>query len=1053
MPQVGIALESKKQQLDWEAVHAKLDGDKKGGYWRSLDELGDTEEHRAWVEDEFPYRKSIPDVDRRTFLKLAGAAAALAGATGCRNLPQSKLVPHTTNPEDRPAGSVQFYATTMPFGGYGFPVLAESHEGRPTKLDGNDLHPASMGASDVFTQAEILNLYDPDRSQNVLNDGLMTTWDEFFTTIKRQLETTKGAKMAVLSGRVTSPTLVSKVESLLAKYPAIKWHQFEAVDNDGELQALGGNVPVYDFSQADVILSLDGDFMAGNPHTVGLAQAFAAKRDPALRERMCRLYAVESAPNNTGAFADHRAPVKPSEVLQMAMAVGFALGLGGFSAMSPPEGISNQFVEAIAGDLRSRRGVVYVGAHQAAEVHAVAHLINQSINAPVSFVTPAEYKPTLKKASLRDLTAAINAGEVDSLVILGGNPVYGAPGDIDFAKALVGVKTSYYHGLFTNETSQLCTWTLPAAHFLEAWGDNVTPNGIVSIQQPLIEPLYSGKSELELILSMLGEPTTAEDAVRAQYPSLKDKIAWQKVLDRGFLDAQPLPAASVQIQMPSSPLPPAGNGDIEAVIIPDPTVWDGYYANNGWMQEMPKPLTKLTWDNAVMISPSTAKGLGVSDENYVNVSFGDLTVKAPVFIQVGHPDGAVTLHMGGDRKHGGRVLHNCGFDFMKFRRESGNVVKVTVAKADGVYPLAAAQTHHSMEGRDIIREGTVESILLNPKLTPEGHDEEELHGLYNLTSEWEAANPDLPQWAMAIDLNYCTGCNACVAACQSENNIPTVGKAEVSRGRELHWIRVDRYYKVTEGTEHRDLDTGSMEAFNFQSPMNNTGSGPIKDEVALKPATISTVFQPVTCQHCEVAPCEPVCPVAATVHSHEGLNQMVYNRCVGTRYCSNNCPYKVRRFNYYNYQHGQTDATFPNNDRRTSDDPLMGKDYGNRNFQGEKDVPLLRLLNNPDVTVRSRGVMEKCTYCVQRINEARITAKKEGKDVAQIEVTTACQQACPTRAITFGNKRLQDSDIDKKRKDPRNYSLLAHVGTVPRTTYLGRVRNPNPLIEKSGGQA
>jgi len=1047
-------LETKKPQVDWSAVQAGLDGEKKDGYWRSLDELANTEEHKAWLEDEFPHRASLPSVDRRGFLKLMGASMALAGLTGCRNLPQSKLIPHVIPPEDRPAGSSQIYASIMPFGGYGFPVIVESHEGRPTKIDGNDKHPASNGASDIFTQAEILNLYDPDRAQNVVSAGLMTTWEEFFGVFRTRLEASKGAGFAFLTGCVTSPTLINRMQKFAKKYPAVQWYQHEVVDNDGEQAALNGLKPVYDFAAAETIFSLDGDFLGSTPHTVAYAQAFAKNRDPELRERMARLYAVESTPSITGAFADHRLPVKPSEVYAVAVGLGFALGLPGFDAPALPSTVSSDWLQTVASELRSRRSLIYVGAHQPAVVHQVAHAINQMISAPVQYVQSPEFQPTLKDRSIRSLTEAIGRGDVNTLVIFGGNPVYGCHGDVDFEAALKAVTTPIYYGLFENETSQLCDWHLPATHFLEAWGDNVTVDGTPSIQQPLIEPLYEGKSELELFMSWLGEVGTPEEAVRSTYSSLKDDVAWQKALSEGVVTtaARP-PVGGFTVSPTQQVLPPlVGSGDIEAVIVPDPTVWDGSYANNGWMQELPKPLTKLTWDNAVHISPATAQKLGVSDENKVRVTSGDVSVEAPIFIQVGHPDDCVTLHMGGDRKHGGRVLHNRGFNFMKFRR-GGNICRVSIEKIDGVYPLATAQSHHSMEGRDIIREGSWMEMATNPTLAAEDHEEVELHGLYNLTDDWAKANPDLPQWAMAIDLNYCTGCNACVTACQAENNIPTVGKAEVSRGRELHWMRIDRYYKVIDKAEHRDIETGTMKAWQFQSPLNNSGSGPIRDDVAMNPATITTVFQPVTCMHCEVAPCEPVCPVAATVHSHEGLNQMVYNRCVGTRYCSNNCPYKVRRFNYYNYQHGQTDITFPNNDRRRKGEPLMGKDYGQANFKGDKDVPLLRLLNNPDVTVRSRGVMEKCTYCVQRINQARIQAKKDGDDVAKINVVTACQQACPTRAITFGNKNLPEAEISRKRADKRNYSLLAHIGTIPRTTYLGRVRNPNPALASAEAQA
>ncbi len=1083
-------MENKKQKLDWEAVRVKLDGDKKGEYWRSLDELAETDEHKLWLEDEFPHRKDLPSVDRRNFLKLMGASMALAGMVGCRNLPQERLVPHIKSPEDRPEGSVQYYASTMPFGGYGFPVLVESHEGRPTKLEGNPDHPASGGASDIFTQAEILNMYDPDRSQNVVNDGLITTWDEFFTTMKRQLESTKGKGMGFLTGRVTSPTLINRLEKLAAKYPALKWYQWETAHNDGQLDAIGPHNPIYDFANAKTILSLDGDFLGSNPHTVQYATAFAARRDPALGENMTRLYAVEAAPSNTGACSDHRLPVKPTDVYAVAAIIATELGVPGVhAALKPPE-VKRNWIDAVLADFRTRGGFVYVGEHQPAAVHALAHAINLRFG-HVKYVQAPEFRPVNKRDSLKALTDDLNSKAITNLTILGGNPVYGCPGDVRFGEALVKAQYSAYLGFFENETSKLCKWVLPEAHFLEAWGDNVTPQGDITIQQPLIEPIYRGKSALELALSLLGEPITAEAAVRASYPKLSSRVAWEAALNKGYIQG-----AAVEVRETVSPALKAerakladlqanratndpellnqwttvtnlektdatgikpnmvpmrastGSGDIEAILVPDPTIHDGFYANNGWLQELPKPLTKLTWDNAVLISPKTAEQNGLQDEDKINVISGGYEVEACVFIQVGHADGAATLHMGGDRKHGGRVLHNCGFDFMKLRRASA-YCKVELAKIGGTYPLATSQAHHSMEGRDIIREGAWSDLAKNPTLMPEGHEEEVFETMYNLTEEWSEANKELPQWAMTIDLNYCVGCNACVTACQSENNIPTVGKAEVSRGRELHWIRVDRYYKVTEGSEHRDLRTGTMGSagVSFESPARASGSGPLRDDIALSPATVTTVFQPVPCMHCELAPCEPVCPVAATVHSHEGLNQMVYNRCVGTRYCSNNCPYKVRRFNYYNYQHGQVDATFKNNDRRTKDEPLMGKKYGQANFQGEKDIPLLRLLNNPDVTVRGRGVMEKCTYCVQRINEARITAKKENKPLGQIQVVTACQQACPTHAITFGNMADPKSAVSQKRADKRNYSLLAHIGTKPRTTYLGRVRNPNPTLE------
>ncbi|MEQ1934265.1 MAG: 4Fe-4S dicluster domain-containing protein, partial [Fimbriimonadaceae bacterium] len=596
-------------------------------------------------------------------------------------------------------------------------------------------------------------------------------------------------------------------------------------------------------------------------------------------------------------------------------------------------------------------------------------------------------------------------------------------------------------GMFENETSKLCKWQLPEAHWLEAWGDNSTLDGTISVQQPLILPLFDGKSALELVMGLMGDVSEARLAVRATHTS--DEKVWRKALNQGWVGSNP----RIILDFPITRGAAVATSGTEAIFLPDPALYDGRYSNNGWMQELPRPLTKLTWDNAVLMGPSMAAAMKLSDEDNVKVSANGVTVEAPVFVQVGHADDSVTLHFGGGRTFGGRVMQNCGFDFMKLRGDH-NFCAVTVEAGTGVYPLATAQVHHSMEGRDIVREGSLASLATNPELLPEDHHAFEIEELYNLTAEMAKENPELPQWGMTIDLNYCTGCNACVTACQSENNIATVGKAEVSRGRELHWLRIDRYYKVSKGSEHRDLRTGVGDAWRWESPMHNTGSGPIRDEDALNPNNVATVFQPIPCMHCELAPCEPVCPVAATTHSHEGLNQMVYNRCVGTRYCSNNCPYKVRRFNYYNYQHGQVDYGFKNNDKRDGDDQaIVGKRYGNANFRGEEDIQLLRLINNPDVTVRSRGVMEKCTYCVQRINVARIKSKKEKRPIKDGEIVTACEQACPTKAITFGNIADPNSAVSKKKADKRNYSLLEHVGTKPRTTYLGRVRNPNPNLE------
>jgi len=1031
-------LGKEQTKLNLEAVRAKLGGAQGRSYWKGLEEVAETPEFTQWLDDEFPYRKSLLDVDRRSVLKLMGASLALAGLTGCRNLPQEKVIPFVKDPENRPAGTTKYYASALTFGGYGFPVLVESHEGRPTKLEGNPDHPASGGASDIFTQASILNLYDPDRLQEVSHLGLIDTWDGFLKVHRDILESqrqARGVGIRVLTGSVTSPSLTSMLGRFFKEFPQAKWHQYDPVNKDNEragLKMAFGEVvqPVYDFKRAKAVLSLDGDFLASNPHNVQSAGDFAQTRR--LDGAVSRLYSVESTPSSTGAFADHRVAVTPPDVYAVAAAVANGLGVAPSDAKLPAA-VSQKWIDAVVSDLASG-GLVVVGDHQSPEVHALAHAINVKVGAPVRYVEVPEANWTANNQSLAELSQDMANATVFYLIVLGVNPAYSAPGDLKFAEAMAQVPNSVFIGQFGNETSKLCQWTVAESSFLEAWGDVRSIDGTVSIVQPLIEPLYSSKSTIEFFAGLLRDQRTGEQIVRETWKSaLPSKMAWEKALNDGYV---PNTASAPKAVVPN-PMrlrgPASGTGPW-AVFVPDPTIWNGDWANNGWLQELPKPLTKLTWDNAVLMSPKQAEDLGVNNQDHVRVSSGDVSVEAPVFIQPGHPDSVVTLHMGYGRTDGGKVLPGCGTDFMKLRTSKNPwVTQVQLERAAGSTPLATAQLHHSMEGRDIIREGTLASYKQDPSLKPEGLHELEDVTMYNLTAEW--AKSGYPQWGMTIDLNLCVGCNACVTACQAENNIPTVGKVEVQRGRELHWIRIDRYYRVKDGGETRDVSTGSA-----QPGLESAGQvGRLADRARtdiLDGSKVETVFQPVTCMHCETAPCEPVCPVAATVHSHEGLNQMVYNRCVGTRYCSNNCPYKVRRFNYYNYQHGQFDIG-------------LNKEYGNRNFQGEKDVPLLRLLSNPDVTVRSRGVMEKCTYCVQRINEARIEAKKESREIADGEIVTACQQACPTRAITFGNIADAGSAVSHKRADKRTYGLLTELNTRPRTTYLGKVRNPHPELENA----
>jgi MoCo/4Fe-4S cofactor protein with predicted Tat translocation signal len=996
-----------------DAIRQKLEAAGGKEYWRGLDELAETEDFKQWLDDEFPHRASLPDVDRRSFLKLMGASLALAGLVGCRRIPPQMIVPHARESEERIPGTAKFFATTMPFAGYGFGVLVESYEGRPIKIEGNPNHPSSLGSTDVFAQAELLTMYDPDRSQSVLNRGLVSTYEEFLRAFRTYVA--QGQNIRILTETVASPSLAAELNAFINETPGAQWHQWDPAHSDGELigvSAAAGQAgkPIYDLSNARVVLSLDADFLATNPHNVRYARQFVGTRDPERGAGMGRLYSIESTPGITGAYADHRLPVRPSHVAAIAQAILSALQGGG---MTLPQGVSAPWLQALVNDLRQGPGVVIAGDHQAPEVHEAAWRINQLLGAEgtrVRLAPRADANPQPKMASIQALARDMRAGQVDVLVVLGGNPVYNAPADLGFAEAMRALPHSIHIGMYANETAAVSEWHVPEAHWLETWGDAYAIDGTPSLMQPLIEPLYGGRSLLELVSALRGQSRLGLEIVRETWGGvLGDDLAWQRALERGVIQDAPPPAPTpagfiAAAQPAASPI----TQGYEALLVPDPTIWDGRYSNNGWLQELPKPITKLTWDNAVLMSPRTAIDLNVDTDEKVRVTANNASVEAPVFIVPGHPDGTVTLHMGYGRTAGGRVASDgVGFNFHVLRgSQTGAFFPVQIERIGGRHQLASAQLHHSMEGRDIIREGSLDHYQHDPHLLPHHHHEMEPAILYNLTEEW--AKSGLPQWGMTIDLNVCVGCNACVTACQAENNIPTVGKTEVARGREMHWIRVDRYYRVTDPEHDRDIRTD----------INRIDGNPKADQDALDPARVTTVFQPMPCMHCETAPCEPVCPVAATVHSHEGLNQMVYNRCVGTRYCSNNCPYKVRRFNYLNYQ-------------------FMQKNFG--------DTPQLRLLNNPEVTVRSRGVMEKCTYCVQRINKARVQAKKDGREIMDGEVIPACAQACPTQAIQFGNVADPQSLVSRIKQNPRNYALLDdHLNTRPRTTFLGKVRNLNP---------
>jgi molybdopterin-containing oxidoreductase family iron-sulfur binding subunit len=995
-------------------------------YWRSLEELAGSEAFQTALHREFPKGASewVDSVSRRGFLKVMGASLGLAGlasTTGCVRLPLEPIVPYVRQPEGVIPGRPMYYATASTLGGYASPLLVESHLGRPTKIEGNDLHPASLGGTDIFAQASILGLYDPDRSQTVMSMGDVRSWQAFLGAIRGPLSAQKalqGAGIRILTPTISSPTLADQLRNFLKIYPQAKWHVYEPVNRDNVLEGakLAFGEPVetrYDFSKADVIVSLDADFLsAGFPGNTKYIRDFAARRNPpdvlpnenlvdragSSSRNMNRLYVIESTPSSTGAKADHRWPARASEIGDFAHALATLSGVqtDATGAIGKPEAM--RFFKALLGDLDGHRGssLVIAGDHQPPAVHALAHAINATlgnVGKTVFYTDPVDANPVNQTESLKDLVADMNGGKVDLLIVLGGNPAYDAPADLNFADALKNGKVPLrvHHGLYQNETAELCQWHVSSTHELEAWGDARAHDGTVSIIQPLIAPLYNGKSALEFVALLAGQAdATSYDLVRAywqkQHSGSDFEQFWRKSLHDGWIEGTAFTtrtvsakAENIKVQYPAYAEEKSANA-IELNIRRDPTIYDGQFSNNGWLQELPKPMSKLTWDNAIQIGPKMAQRLNIATEDVVELELDGKKLTGPVWIQAGHPDNSVTITLGYGRTRAGRVGTAQGFNAYALRTTAAPWIAsgVTIKKTGETYKLASTQGMQSMDTPDgahrpLVREATLEEYRKEPAFAKE----EETPYDVTLYPNYPYKEEDYA-WGMSIDLNSCVGCNNCIIACQSENNIAVVGKEQVVIGRHMHWIRVDAYYQG---------DRDNPKAF----------------------------FQPVPCQQCENAPCEVVCPVGATNHTTEGLNDMVYNRCVGTRYCSNNCPYKVRRFNF-----------------------LLFQDW---------DTPQYKMMRNPDVSVRSRGVMEKCTYCVQRINERRIDAEKEDRKINDTELVTACQQSCPAGAIVFGNINDPNSKVSKLKAQSRNYSLLGELNTRPRTTYLAEIRNPNPELE------
>ena len=996
--------------LDLASIRQRLDEAKGPDYWRSLDEIAGTEGFQEFLHREFPRQASEwEDVEgRRNFLKLMGASLALAGLGACTRQPTELIMPYVNQPEEVIPGRPLYFASAFTVSGVARGVLVESHMGRPTKIEGNPEHPTSLGSTDVMTQASVLGLYDPDRSQSVTYLHEIKSWASFqaqFIDLLSDLEKSQGKGIRILTETITSPTLGAQFKSIQQRFPAAKWIQYEPLGahnvRAGTRLAFGQYAnPIYKLDAADVIVSLDADFFGVMQGSVRHARDYASRRRVSgTAVPTSRFYAVETTPTHSGAKADHRLPIKPSQMEDFARSLAAAVGVAGAASATNP--VDAKWFNALVKDLQAHKdtSLVVAGDDQSPEVHALAHAINStlgSIGKTVVYTDSLEVNPTDQLADFKELLSDLDAGAVDLLLIIGVNPAYDAPADLDFINKYQKARMRVHCGFYQDETAQFCQWHIPMSHALEMWGDARASDGTVTLMQPLIAPLYQSKSTYEILasfnsqatgdaaLSRPGAEQSGYDMIRAYWASQKPagdfETWWKKTVHDGLVADSALPPKTLSAKAPASSGASPSSG-LEISFHADPYVYDGQFANNAWLQELPNPVTRLTWDNAVLVSTATAQRLNLQPEDVVELKFQGRTVWGAVWIQPGQPNDSIAVHLGYGRTLSGRAGNGAGFDAYRLRTSNnlhwGSGLELT--KKNETFHLASVQKHFMIDTqvlneRGVVRSGSVAEYQKDPEFARKMADQPaKSNTIYPETWTYEGY-----AWGMTIDQNACTGCNACVVACQSENNIAVVGKEQVLHTREMHWIRIDRYYKG-----------------NADAP--------------------ETFFQPVPCMQCEDAPCELVCPVAATTHDQDGLNNMVYNRCVGTRYCSNNCPYKVRRFNFLLFSDWETQST--------------------------------KLQRNPDVTVRSRGVMEKCSYCIQRISYAKINAEREDRKIQDGEITTACEAACPARAITFGDINDPNSRVARAKKEQLNYALLGELNTRPRTTYLAELRNPNPEIE------
>ncbi len=963
----------------------------------ALVQIGSAHLQQANAEDDHGHEhdEQLNEGTRRRFLEIMGASLALAAGVGCTRPATQYLMPYVNEPEQVIPGTPKYYATANLVNGIAQGVIVESHLGRPTKVEGNPGHPASLGASNVLAQACVLDLYDPYRSKEIIHKEESTSWDAFMLAFQQAMapiQAGKGEGLSILTETVTSPTLAAQINKVLGQLPQANWHQFDPAGphcaRAGAQLAFGQYVNTYyQLDKADVILALDSDFLVCGQTNTRYARDFAlGRRVRGSNTTMNRLYVAESSMTATGGKADHRIQLRYAEIARFTAELAAALGVPGVTSAGDQS--FAKWISPLAADLKAHpgRSAVLVGDHQPAALHALAHAINTTlgnVGKTVLYTAPIEAKPEDQIASMKELVGDMNAGEVKLLLILGGNPVYNTPTDLGFEHALEKVGLSVHHSLYPDETSRVTHWHVPQSHFLESWSDARSFDGTITILQPLIEPLYLSHSHIEMLDLFVRIPNWKSEAIVRDYWQANSNSGnfdqwWRKSVGTGLIENSALPtiAPSLKAFDTSSLLLASGPG-LELVFQADPYIYDGRYASNSWLQELPKPITKLTWDNAVHVSPRTASRLKLEAQRMVELKCQGRSVEGSVWISPGQADDTITVHLGYGRTAAGVIGNKTGFNAYQIRTTDAlwHVNGLEVRPTGETYPLATTQMHKWDEGRDQIVSRKVDEYRNDSSLVQEAHPDPEYDE--TLYPHWKVSGYS---WGMSIDLTACVNCTTCVIACQAENNIPVIGKEQELFSRDMHWLRVDTYYVGNEDNPSQTLN------------------------------------QPRPCMQCENAPCESVCPVQATVHSYDGLNDMVYNRCVGTRYCSNNCPYKVRRFNWLLYADWYTEQ--------------------------------LKMVQNPDVTVRSRGVMEKCTYCIQRIRETEITARRENRFIRDGEIKTACQQACPTEAIVFGDMNNPANHVSKLKKEKLNYSLLAELNTRPHTTYLAELRNPNPEWEK-----